>query len=465
MTLDSRAVLPGDLYAALPGAIRHGASYGQAAEASGAAAVLTDPHGEALLRGQSLRIPVLVVPQVRARLGELAAQIYGRPAEKLHLFGVTGTNGKTTSTYLMDAIARSAGQCTGLIGTVSTRIADQELPSVRTTPEAPELQALLAVMVEQGVDSCAIEISSQALAQHRVAGTQVTLAGFTNFSQDHLELHGDMASYLAAKQLLLTPEYSQAAVVVVDDDGSRTAAAEAAVPVTTLSAFSATADWQIRQIQPRAGGHDFLLAGPAGEQPMHCPIPGKFNVYNAALAAVMLCQSGRDLPQIAAGLAAAPGVPGRMERIGAKVVAVVDYAHSPEAVAAAVQTLQPTAPARLIVVLGAGGDRDRGKRSFMGAAAAQADVLIITDDNPRTEDPAQIRAAIRSGAESGRATIIDVADRAAAIRTAVQQLHGPEDVLLVAGKGHERGQEVDGQIWPFDDRVELARALSEAGMS
>ncbi|MGL5828265.1 MAG: Mur ligase family protein, partial [Angustibacter sp.] len=313
--------------------------------------------------------------------------------------------------------------------------------------------------------TCAIEVSSQALAQHRLAGTQLSLAGFSNFSQDHLELHGDLGSYLAAKQLLLTPDYTQAAVVIVDDPGSRTAAAQAGVPVTTISAESDQADWRIRRVRARARGHDFELLGGGERHVLHCPLAGEFNVFNAALAAVMLEQSGYPMPDIARGLERAPGVPGRMERIGAQVSVIVDYAHTPQAVRAAVRALRPTAPARLIVVLGAGGDRDRAKRPLMGAAAAEADVLILTDDNPRSEDPAQIRAAVQVGARGGRATIVEIPDRAAAIRAAVAELADPRDVVLVAGKGHEQGQEVRGQIWPFDDRVEVAAALSEAGMS
>jgi UDP-N-acetylmuramoyl-L-alanyl-D-glutamate--2,6-diaminopimelate ligase len=402
--------------------------------------------------------------------------VYGEPASALTLLGVTGTNGKTTTTYLMDAVLRSTGRLTGLIGTVETRVADQRVPSVRTTPEAPDLHALLATMRERGVQVCSMEVSSQALAQHRVDGAVMDVAGFTNFSQDHLELHGDTATYLAAKALLLTPEHSRRAVVVVDDEGSRTAAAGAGVPVITLSGRpGSSADWRVTDRTPTGAGTDFVLAGPEGrELHLRCPLPGEFNVLNAALAALMLLAAGLSEDQVSEGLRSAGGVPGRMEQVGdpaAGPLAVVDYAHTPEAVAAALHALRPATSGRLVVVLGAGGDRDPGKRPGMGAAAARtADVVVVTDDNPRSEEPAAIRAAVLSGARPVAAEragageqveVIEVGDRRAAIGEGVRRASGPGDVLLVAGKGHEPGQEVAGVVHPFDDRAELARALDE----
>ncbi|HKG48937.1 MAG TPA: UDP-N-acetylmuramoyl-L-alanyl-D-glutamate--2,6-diaminopimelate ligase [Actinomycetales bacterium] len=471
VTLDSRSVRPGDLYAALPGARAHGADFAAAVQASGAVAVVTDLEGARRLVDQGCTLPAVVVADPRAVLGAVSAQVYGSPARDLQLIGVTGTNGKTTTTYLLDAVLRAAGRTTGLVGTVEIRVADQRVPSVRTTPEAPELHGLLAAMRERGVDVCSMEVSSQALAQHRVDGAVYDVAAFTNFSQDHLELHGDMASYLAAKVLLLTPEHSREAVVVIDDEGSRTAAARATVPVTTLSsAAGSDADWYVVDRNPTAAGTDFVLQHAANGQrlALHCPLPGDFNVTNAALAAVVLLRAGLSAREVADGLAAAGGVPGRMEWVGpagAGPLAVVDYAHTPRAVAAALAALRPGTTGRLVVVLGAGGDRDPGKRGPMGAAAALgADVVVVTDDNPRSEDPAAIRAAVLAGAREAAAgsgaEVLEVPDRREAIRRAVART-GPGDVLLVAGKGHETGQEVAGVLHPFDDRDELRAALAD----
>jgi UDP-N-acetylmuramoyl-L-alanyl-D-glutamate--2,6-diaminopimelate ligase len=466
-TLDSRTVRPGDLYAALPGARAHGADFAASAARAGAVALLTDQAGRQRARSAGVHLPILLSPRPRAVLGGAAAVVYGEPAAGLLLLGVTGTNGKTTTTYLLDAVLRFAGRRTGLIGTIETRIADQRVPSVRTTPEAPDLHALLATMRERDVDVCSMEVSSQALAQHRVDAAVLDVAGFTNFSRDHLELHGDMATYLAAKQLLLTPEHSRRAVVVIDDEGSRTAATQARVPVTTLSADPASdADWRVTGRVGRAGGTDFGLTGPAGQTlALRCPLPGDFNVMNAALAALMLLDVGIDPGVVRDGLAAAGGVPGRMERVGPgeAPLAVVDYAHTPDAVAAALAAVRVAATGRLVVVLGAGGDRDPAKRAAMGEAAARgADVVVVTDDNPRGEDPAAIRAEVLRGARAVPGVeVLQVAGRGAAIAEGVSRAGRPGDVLLVAGKGHEQGQEIDGMLYPFDDRVELAAALAD----
>jgi UDP-N-acetylmuramoyl-L-alanyl-D-glutamate--2,6-diaminopimelate ligase len=479
VTLDSRAVHPGDLYAALPGAHAHGAQFALQAERDGAVAVLTDEPGLELLRADGCSLPVLLAPAPRTVLGAVAARVYGtEPAAgsgRLSLLGVTGTNGKTTTTYLLDSALRAAGRTTGLIGTVETRVAGQRVPSVRTTPEAPELHGLLAVMRERGVEVCSMEVSSQALAQHRVDGVVVDVAGFTSFSQDHLELHGDMQTYLAAKALLFTPEHSREAVVVVDDDGGRSIAERATVPVVTLSGRpDADADWVVAGRAPDRTGTDFTLRCARGEDAgqtlaLRCPLVGDFNVLNTALAALMLLRWGMSPAAVTRGLRHAGGVPGRMEQVGAagphSPLAVVDYAHTPDAVAAALAALRPVVRGRLLVVLGAGGDRDPGKRPAMGAAAAgSADVVVVTDDNPRSEDPSAIRSALLAGAREAARTsaaeVVEVPDRAEAIRHVVA-LAGPGDVLLIAGKGHEQGQEVAGAVHPFDDRDQLRAALAE----
>ena len=468
VTLDSRAVVPGDLYAALPGATAHGADFTEQAAAAGAVAVLTDEQGHRL--GLATGLPTVLCSAPRLVLGAVSAQVYGHPADALQVLGVTGTNGKTTTTFLLDAALRALGRVTGMIGTVETRVADRAVASVRTTPEAPDLHRLLATMREQHVQVCSMEVSSQALAQHRVDGVVVDVAGFTSFSQDHLELHGDMATYLAAKALLFTPAHSRRGVVVVDDEGGRAVAEGSGVPVTTVSGrLDSGADWTVTDRVPDGATTAFGLQHADGQRlSLRCPMPGDFNVMNTALAAVMLLVAGVEAHDVVVGLAQAGGVPGRMEQVsvGPGPLALVDYAHTPDAVSVALQALRPAVAAggRLVVVLGAGGDRDPGKRPGMGAAAAAgADAVVVTDDNPRSEDPAVIRAAVLAGARGGArdtgTEVVEVADRAAAIRYAAGMVR-PGDVLLVAGKGHEQGQDVGGVVHPFDDRTELAAALA-----
>ncbi len=471
VTLDSRAVRPGDLYAALPGARVHGAEFTADAAAAGATAVLTDPAGAAAAAGVDL--PRLVVPDPRAVLGRLAAAVYGDPARGLTLLGVTGTNGKTTTCYLLESALRATGRATGLVGTIETRVLDERVLSVRTTPESPDVHALLAVMRERGVDVCAMEVSSHALALHRVDGVVYDVAAFTNLSQDHLDFHPDLEHYFAAKASLFTPERAREGVVVVDDAWGRRLAAGAGVPVTTLATGGGAADWVADGARsPASGGSTaFTLTGPDGARhDLVSPLPGDFNVANTALAFVVLLRAGVPAPDAADALARAGGVPGRMERVtaggdaaGATApggpLAVVDYAHTPDAVAAALRSLRPATRGRLVVVLGAGGDRDPGKRAAMGAAAARhADLVVVTDDNPRSEDPASIRAAVLSGA-AGPAQVVEVAGRAEAVLAAVRAARDERDTVLVAGKGHERGQEVDGTVHPFDDRDVLRTAL------
>ncbi|MFZ5871496.1 MAG: UDP-N-acetylmuramoyl-L-alanyl-D-glutamate--2,6-diaminopimelate ligase [Actinomycetota bacterium] len=470
VTLDSRAVRPGDLYAALPGARAHGADFAGQAAAAGAVACLTDPAGATRAAGSGL--PLLVVDDPRARLGGLAAAVYGDPASRLLLLGVTGTNGKTTTTYLLDAALRAAGHLTGLVGTVETRVGNERLPSVRTTPEAPDVHALLALMLERGVTACAMEVSSHALALHRVDGVVYDVAGFTNLSQDHLDFHHDMADYFAAKASLFTPERARRGVVCVDDEWGRRLVERARVPVVTVTTRpDVEADWSAGRLEVAASGATtaFALRGRGGrEYRLTSPLPGEFNVANTALTFVMLLEAGLDAGAAARGLALAAGVPGRMERVQSSApdepLALVDYAHTPDALAAALRALRPSTRGRLVVVLGAGGDRDPSKRPAMGeAAAAHADLVVVTDDNPRSEDPAAIRAAVLEGARRAAAAsgaeVVEVADRAQAVAAAVAATAGRADTVLVAGKGHETGQEVAGTVHPFDDREVLRRAL------
>ncbi len=485
----SNAVRPGDLFAALPGANAHGARFAADAIANGAVAVFTDAAGAEQIG--AVAVPVLVREQPRAVLGELSAAIYGHPSDRLRIIGITGTSGKTTTSYLVEAGLVAAGLSTGLIGTIETRIGGQRVPSALTTPEAPQLHAMFAAMVEQGVDAVVMEVSSHALALGRVDGVRFAVGAFTNLSQDHLDFHADFEDYFAAKRRLFdadSPIAARTAVICVDDQWGTRLAGDLAEPVTVSttgtavldgaapdgspSSGAATADrgatWQVRgDIKTTGGEQEFTAAGPDGELTVRLRLPGRYNVANALLAVATCAAAGVD-PAVAAPALAVVDVPGRMQRVerGQDFLAVVDYAHKPAAIESVVTTLRghltEAGTGRLAVVLGAGGDRDVAKRPLMGAAAARADLLIVTDDNPRTEDPAAIRSAVVAGATelpaTDRGEIREIGDRAAAIAAALAWARSG-DVVLVAGKGHEAGQEIKGVKHPFDDREVVAVAL------
>jgi UDP-N-acetylmuramoyl-L-alanyl-D-glutamate--2,6-diaminopimelate ligase len=469
ITHDSRLVRPGDVYAALAGAKAHGAIFAAEAVGAGAVAVLTDPAGAAL--AGDCGVPVLVVAKPRTVLGPIAAFVYGDPSQQLRTFGVTGTNGKTTTAYLLEAGLRAAGCTTGLVGTIETRIGDQAVPSVRTTPEASDLQALLAAMVERGVHAVAMEVSSHALALHRVDGTAFDVAGFTNLSQDHLDFHADLEDYFAAKARLFEPAFAARGVVNADDEHGRRLLAEPHIPLVPVSATgSRDAAWRAFDVVAESGGSSFSVHGPGGQQArLHTALAGAFNVANALVAFAMLVEGGIDATAAAAGIAGLSGVPGRMERVeaGQPFLAMVDFAHTPQAVVTLLETLRATSSGRLIVVLGCGGDRDATKRPAMGAAAARlADVAVFTSDNPRSEDPQLIVQAMLAGAQqvppASRARVQVELDRSEAIALAVSAA-APGDVVVIAGKGHEQGQEVADAMHPFDDRTVLAARLAERG--
>jgi len=462
VTHASGEVRPGDLYAALPGAHRHGAEFVAAAAAAGAAAVLTNPAGRAAAAAAGL--PVLVADDPRAVLGSAASAVYGDPTARLTMIGITGTAGKTSTAYLVESGLRAAGMTTGLIGTVETRLGDLVIDSKRTTPEATDLHSLLAVALERGVTAVVMEVSSHALAMGRVGGVRFAVGGYTNFGLDHLDFHADAADYFAAKAKLFDGR-CRYEVLNLDDPALTPLVKPSTISYSAAGNGSAT--WYATDARPSAFGQLFAAHGPGAAVDAGVALPGRHNVANALLALASLVAIGVDAHVAAAGIAACPGVPGRLERVTApgEVLGVVDYAHKPDAIVAALAALRELATARggaLIAVIGAGGDRDKGKRPLMGAATARgADVVIVTDDNPRTEDPGSIRAAVRQGAEQAGtpAKIIEVAGRRAAIDEAVR-LAAPADVVAVLGKGHETGQEVDGQMLPFDDRVELAAALT-----
>ncbi|MFO8075486.1 MAG: UDP-N-acetylmuramoyl-L-alanyl-D-glutamate--2,6-diaminopimelate ligase [Actinomycetota bacterium] len=457
VTHDSATVGQGALFACRPGQRADGHDFAPAAAAAGAAALLVE-------RWLDVDLPQVAVPSVAAALGPAAALVHGAPSTRLCLLGVTGTNGKTTTAYLLEAILAAAGHRTGLVGTIETRIAGRSVAGVRTTPEAGDLQRLFRRMLGEGVSAAAMEVSSHGLALGRVAGTRFAAVGFTNLSQDHLDFHGDMEAYFAAKAALFDPAYAPVGVVAVDDAWGRRLAVEAGIDVVTLSARGAEADVTASGVHAGPEGARFTAHLQGGDVGVRTRLAGDFNVANALLALALAEAAGIDAATAAEGLAALPGVPGRLEPVeaGQPFTVLVDYAHTPEAVASALASLRRASGAgRVIIVLGCGGDRDEDKRPHMGRAAVSgADHAVLTSDNPRSEDPAAILAAMRAGAQRAGGSFEEVPDRAAAIARAVT-LADPGDVVLIAGKGHETVQEIAGVTHPFDDREVAAAALAE----
>ncbi|WP_431683881.1 UDP-N-acetylmuramoyl-L-alanyl-D-glutamate--2,6-diaminopimelate ligase [Kitasatospora sp. KL5] len=468
ITHDSRAVRPGDVYVAFPGANHHGAAFAGQAAAAGAVAVLTDPAGAEIAAPAGL--PLLVVDNVRGAMGHLAAAVYGRPSEQLLMIGLTGTNGKTTTSYLVEAGLRGGGLLPGVIGTVEMRVGDERIKSERTTPESTDLHAVLAVMRERGASAVVMEVSSHALVFGRVDGVLYDVALFNNLTPEHLDFHPDMEDYYRAKARLFQTDKARRGVANFDDPYGRRLAGEAPIPVATFSAKGdPEADWRAVDVQLGPAGSTFRVVGPDGAAAdASVPLPGPFNVANALGAITALVTAGVPLPAAAAGVAASTGVPGRLERVdaGQPYVAVVDYAHKPDALQAVLESLREVTKGRLHVVVGCGGDRDPFKRGPMGAIAARiADTAVLTSDNPRSEDPLAILTAMLAGAaevpEEERGEVLVVPDRAEAIRQAVARAHAG-DTVLVAGKGHEVGQYAKGEVRPFDDRDELREAITRA---
>ncbi|MFJ6003135.1 UDP-N-acetylmuramoyl-L-alanyl-D-glutamate--2,6-diaminopimelate ligase [Arthrobacter sp. NPDC092385] len=489
ITLDSRSVLPGDVYAALPGATRHGAEFAAQAVLAGAVAILTDPAGAEIVGRQATPgadvPPVVVVPDPRRAVGPLARAIFGgRPdddASAPTLFGITGTNGKTTSTYFLNALLEALGKSTGLIGTIEIRAGGEAIPSALTTPESPQVHSLLALMRERGLAAASMEVSSHALEFGRVDGVRFDVAGFTNLTQDHLDLHGTMEDYFAVKAALFTRERARRAVVLVDDAWGRRLAGTAEVPVLTLRTQAEApgdpypADWTVTGVGQSGLGHAFVLrSGTGDELRVRSGLPGTFNISNAALATVMVLASGVPVEDVQDALDThdpfTTEVPGRMQLIGEAPAAIVDFAHNPDALERTLASVRRPG-GRVISVFGATGQRDETKRPVMGAVGARlSDILIVTDDDPHDEDDAVIRRAVREGAEAAvrdeglECEVLEVFPRADAIDRAVS-LATASDTVLVAGRGHEVWQEVKGINLSLDDRVELRSALTRHGFS
>lgn len=477
VTLDSRDVRPGDLYVGMPGAHHHGARFYAQALERGAVGMLTDVAGWELVRTSvpsNLQVGA-VLPQPRLSLGAISAFVYDTAALDAKVFGVTGTNGKTSVVYMLVALLDALGETTGMSSTAERRIGDEVSVSALTSPEACELHALLARMREKEVTAVTLEVSAQAVVRNRIDGVYFDVVAFNNFSQDHLDEFSTMDEYFAAKAALFTPEYASRAVVVVDAEWGKRIAAEASIPVTTLATeYGAQADWHLAVTRETLDSTSFVLSGPNSTTiQASVPLIGAFMAENAALAIVMLMEAGFSSDQIVSALGSnrmlEVYIPGRLEKVsgpdGPRFY--VDYGHTPGAFDAMLDALASVTEGRIIMMFGADGDRDATKRAAMGAIAARgSDVLIICDYNPRNEDPAAIRAALLHGAREsgGRADILEIADPGAAIRAAIT-LAGPDDVILYAGPGHEEYREVAGEFIPFSARDEVRGALREAGFT
>jgi UDP-N-acetylmuramoyl-L-alanyl-D-glutamate--2,6-diaminopimelate ligase len=456
LAFDDRAVEPGTLFFCVPGFTRDGHDFAPDAVARGAAALV-------VARPLGLGVPEVLVDDVRAAMARAAARFHGDPTAALPVVGVTGTSGKTTTTWLVRALLEAAGRPCGLLGTVTSVVAGRAAPLARTTPEAIELQATFRAMLDGGDRACAMEVSSHALDLHRVDGTRFAVAAFTNLSQDHLDFHPDMEAYFAAKRRLFEDFDLDAAVVCTDDAWGRRLAAEQPGAVTV--GLDGQAAWRAQDVRPGLEATAFRVVSPSGEAEVSLPLRGRFNAANALVALACGDALGLELDAMAAALAAAPPVPGRVQPVdeGQPFAVLIDYSHKPAALENVLATARDMASGRVIVAFGAGGDRDRGKRPQMGEIAARlADVVLVTSDNPRSEEPEAIIDEIMAGVPPGAVGVERIADRRAAIERAVA-LAGRGDVVIVAGKGHERGQEfAGGRKEPFDDVAVAREALLRA---
>jgi UDP-N-acetylmuramoyl-L-alanyl-D-glutamate--2,6-diaminopimelate ligase len=456
-SIDSHQIEAGDLFVAVAGAKVHGATYAGNAKLNGAVAVLTDKVGAALITD----LPVLIVADPRASAGVIAAWLHNEPMRDMFSVGVTGTNGKTTVTTLLHQIAMAAGRESGLVGTVETRIGDEVVEALRTTPEAPELQSLAAVMRERHMRNLFMEVSSHAVSLNRIDGSHFDIAVFTNLSQDHLDFHTDMDSYFAAKAALFSYKYADTAYINIDSTWAKKLLEIQELPVISISRHTKSADWYFERIEVGVRGTTIAIRGAGGILiETNTKLVGDFNLDNLLMAIAICVASGIDPIDIAAITPSLTGAEGRLEKVdlGQSFMALVDYAHSPDSVTSVLGTLRESTAGKVIAVLGCGGDRDKGKRPLMGAALlAGSDVAIFTSDNPRSEDPTQILKEMVSGLTLPAASVIEI-DRKRAIEIAVAAAK-PGDVVVILGKGHESGQEIAGFTHNFDDRRVLAAAI------
>ena len=456
ITHDSRMVQPGDLFIALPGANIHGIEFADQAISNGAIAIATDTTGYE--RAVSKNIPCLELADARKDMAKLAAIIYGHPESELKIVGVTGTNGKTTTTHILRSIFLDAGAHIGVIGTLGTFVDQERIPAARTTPESTDLFALLAVMVERGISHVFMEVSSHALELFRVWGLQFEVAIFTNLSQDHLDFHGSMANYFNAKAKLFSSRYAKAAVVCIDDEWGQKLFKQIEIPAVSIGK---TGNWKTQISSTESTG--------TTTQEIHLPdgahislslnMLGSYNATNAVCALAASKLLGLPIVQGLESLQHVRAIPGRLEKvkISSPGTVIVDYAHTPDAVATALRVISESVVGQVITVIGCGGDRDASKRPLMGRVAAQlSDVLIITDDNPRSEEPAEIRQAMMTGVDNESTKVFEVANRREAIAMALK-IAQSDDVVAILGKGDESGQEIKGESFPFDDRLVAAQ--------
>lgn len=454
VAFDHRSVTPGSLFFAVPGERADGHEYAAEAVAAGAVAVVVE-------RWLDLGAPQVRVASVREAMGPMSSMAFGNPSSSMATVGITGTNGKTTVTYVLESIFEAARWRSGVIGTTGGRLDGEPLPLSHTTPEAPDLQRVLALMRDRDVRAVAMEASSHALAQHRTDGVVFDVAVFTNLSQDHLDYHASMEAYFAAKARLFTPAHALYGAVNVDDPVGRRLR-EAEIPITTYAVDNA-ADLRASDVGVTADGLSFVLGGVA----FRSALRGAFNVANIAGAVVAARHLGVPDRAIVDGVAALRAVPGRMEPVdaGQDFLVVVDYAHTPDSIRSVLRAARPLTSGRLILVFGCGGDRDRLKRPAMAVAATQgADLTVFTTDNPRSEDPLAILAEVQRGAvDSGGEHVVEP-DRRSAIRAALHEARAG-DVVVIAGKGHETVQEFSDRTIPFDDRTVAREELVTLGSS
>ncbi len=448
VTHDSRAAGPAVLFVAVRGAQHDGHAFVETAVASGSPAV-------AIEHPMPVDASQIVVDDTRAAMGAMAAQVHGDPSNHVAVVGVTGTNGKTTVTHYIESLLASAGRVAGLIGTVQTRVGSTVIPSVRTTPEATDFQRLLARMRELGAEVIAAEISSHALEMNRVSATRFSVAAFTNLTQDHLDFHGTMDSYRAAKERLFRDYEVGTAVINVDDPVGADIAAWVTMPTILVGAEGSV---RAENVETSLQGTTFDLVTPEGTIPVRSGVVGSFNVENVLVAVGCCLALGLGPDEVALGLGELGGVPGRFEQVSGEdaIHVIVDYAHTPDGIHEAISVARAVGAGRVIAVVGAGGDRDRDKRPLMGQAAGEADLAVLTSDNPRSEDPDQIISQVAAGANEDAEIILEV-DRHRAIEHAIAAAE-PGDVVLILGKGHEIGQEIGDRILPFDDR-QVAREI------
>jgi UDP-N-acetylmuramoyl-L-alanyl-D-glutamate--2,6-diaminopimelate ligase len=452
---DSRDVAAGDLFCCIPGEHLDRHDFAFDAVGRGAAALLVE-------RFLDLEVPQAKVGRIRDVLGPLADTFYGHPSRELAMAGVTGTNGKTTVTYLLESIAAAAGTSSGVIGTVSRRFAGNEEPATRNTPEAPDVQQLLRRMRDAGVSFVAMEATSDGLEQGRLRGTRFTTAGFTNLTQDHLNTHGTMDAYFDAKAMLFDTAYTDRAVINVDDAYGRRLREQIGSSLDVVT-YGDDADISAHDVQLGSDGSRATLRTPWGDVEIATTLVGRYNVSNCMCALGLAVQSGFVLDDTLRGMASLGHVPGRLENVdaGQPFLALVDYAHTPDALDNALRACRELASGRVIVVFGCGGDRDKAKRPLMGEAATRlADLTFVTSDNPRSEDPAAIVEDVAIGAARGGGAYRTVVDRREAIAAALAAA-GEGDVVLIAGKGHEQGQQFADRTIPFDDR-DVVRELLES---